>query len=285
MSATTKDMSMDQVDNQQIAIKVGEEMFAERRRIERRATTITWTLRLVTLTVFLGVWALASNRGWIDPLMISKPLDVMKAAISQLTDPTFWQDALSTFSGALVGLTIGSVLGILTGVVFTHVPVLERAASPFLTLCNSLPRPALAPIFILWFGLGFTPKALVAASVVYFLLLTATSGALRGIDHDINLLSRSLSLNPTQRFFKIELPSALPAIIGGLRLGAVYSVLGAVLSEMVGAYSGLGQRLVVMTNNFQVAESFAILLAMGVMAMSVDYAISHLERAVRRRTQ
>lgn len=276
---------MNDVENTRIAAEVGKEMFVERRKIRRRDFTITWMLRIVALVAFLALWVAASGRGWIDPLLISHPADVVRAAIEQVQDPTFWNDALSTFSGAMVGLAAGATLGIFVGVVFTHVPVLERASRPFLTLFNSLPRPALAPIFILWFGLGFTPKALVAASVVFFLLLTATSGALRAIDHDISQLGRSLSLTPLQRFFMIELPSALPSIIGALRLGAVYAVLGAVLAEMVGSYSGLGQRLVVMTNNFQVAESFAVLLAMGLMAMAVDHAISYLERIVRKRTQ
>ena len=88
-----------------------------------------------------------------------------------------------------------------------------------------------------------------------------------------------------QRFVKVEMPSALPSIVGALRLGAVYSVLGAVVSEMVGAYTGLGQRLVVLTNNFQVAESFAVLLAMGLLSMSLDYAISGLQRLVQSRTR
>ncbi|WP_286929977.1 MULTISPECIES: ABC transporter permease [Aeromicrobium] len=285
MSTTMENPPAHDVESASIAAAVGQEMFAERRRRERRALALTWTLRVVALVVFVGLWAMASNNAWIDPLLISHPKDVVVAAFNEVQDSTFWTDALSTFSGAMVGLAVGSVLGIFVGVVFTHVPVLERASGPFLTLFNSLPRPALAPIFILWFGLGFTPKALVAASVVFFLLLTATSGALRGIDHDVNMLGRSLSLTPWQRFRKIELPSALPTIIGALRLGAVYSVLGAVLAEMVGAYSGLGQRLVVMTNNFQVAESFAVLLAMGFMAMSLDFAISKLERVVRNRSK
>ena len=185
----------------------------------------------------------------------------------------------------MAGLTVGAVLGILSGVTFSRSPVIERAAGPFLTLVNSLPRPAFAPIFILWFGLGFGPKALVAASVVFFVLLTNTATALRGIDHDVDQLARSLSMTPVQRFVKVEMPTALPSIVGALRLGAVYSVLGAVVSEMVGAYTGLGQRLVVLTNNFQVAESFAVLLAMGLLSMSLDYAISGLQRLVKSRTR
>ena len=261
------------------------EILTERQQRRRRATTTVWLIRIGVLAAFVAVWQILSSRQVIDPLLISSPGEVAKGIGTQFTTASFWVDVVSTFSGAMAGLALGSVLGILSGIVFSKSEVLYRAAKPFLTLINSLPRPALAPLFILWFGLGFEPKALVAASVVYFVLLTNTTSALHSIDHDIDLLSQSMSMTAWQRFVKIELPSALPTIIGGLRLGAVYAVLGAVVSEMVGSYYGLGQRLVVLTNNFHVADSFAVLLAMGVMSMLLDYAISGVERLVRSRTR
>ncbi|GLW99386.1 ABC transporter permease [Microtetraspora sp. NBRC 16547] len=260
-------------------------IFAERRAARRKETILTWAIRIGVAAIFVSVWYVASSRKFIDPLLVSSPDEVISAFVTQLTEPRFWTDVASTFGGAMAGLVSGAALGILSGVALARWPVLDRAAGPFLTLANSLPRPALAPIFILWFGLGVAPKALVAASVVYFVLLTNTASALRGIDHDIDTLAKSLSMSPVQRFVKVEFPSALPTITGGLRLGAVYSVLGAVVSEMVGAYTGLGQRLVVMTNNFQVAESFAVLLAMGLMSTALDYTISALERLVRKRAR
>ncbi|MEV0702839.1 ABC transporter permease [Saccharopolyspora sp. NPDC050389] len=259
------------------------QIFAERRAERRRTSLLVWTIRIVGAAIIIGAWYIASHHGLINPLFISSPEQIAEGFVAQLGEPKFWVDVSATFGGAMAGLVAGGVLGIVTGVVFSRSNVIERAATPFLTLANSLPRPALAPIFILWFGLGFMPKALVAASVVYFLLLTSTLGALRGIDHDIMQLTESLSMSPVQRFFKIEMPSALPSIVGALRLGAVYSVLGAVLAEMVGSYYGLGQRLVVLTSNFQVAESFAVLLFMGILSMALDFAISGIEHIVKRR--
>ena len=260
-------------------------ILAERRRKRINEKLAVWALRVGVLAAFVLSWSFVSGQGIMDPTLISTPGDVGGAFVNQLSDDTFWTDVTATFSGAMVGLIAGSILGILAGVVFARVPVLHIAARPFLTLMNSLPRPALAPIFILWFGLGFGPKALVAFSVVFFVLMTSTMGALQGIDHDITQLTKSLGMTRKQRFFKIELPSALPSIVGGLRLGAVYSVLGAVVSEMVGAYTGLGQRLVVVTNNFQVAETFAILLAMGLLSMVLDVSISGLQKLVTKWTR
>lgn len=260
-------------------------ILAERRQSRIRRQLSVWALRIGALALFVFSWSLVTGQGIVDPTLVSTPGDVGTSFIKQLGDGTFWVDVAATFSGAMAGLVSGAVLGILAGVVFARVEVLHVAARPFLTLMNSLPRPALAPIFILWFGLGFGPKALVAFSVVFFVLMTSTMGALQGIDHDIKQLTKSLGMTRKQRFFKIELPSALPSIVGGLRLGAVYSVLGAVVSEMVGAYTGLGQRLVVVTNNFQVSETFAILLAMGLLSMVLDVSISGLQKLVTKWTR
>lgn len=255
-------------------------ILVERRRDRMNSRVWVWGLRLGIFVAFVAAWDLLVRGGLMDPTLVSQPKDVGLAFVFQLVDPTFWEDVFATFGGAMVGLAAGAVLGIISAVVFTRVPVLYTAVRPFLTLLNSLPRPALAPIFILWFGLGFTPKALVAFTMVYFLLLTSTMGALESIEHDISQLTKSLGMTKIQRFFKIEIPAALPSIIGGLRLGAVYSILGAVVAEMVGSYVGLGQRIVIATNNFQVAETFAILVAMGLLAMLVDMAISVLHKVV-----
>ena len=257
----------------------------ERRKSRINRALTVWALRIGVLAAFVALWSLVVSQGLMDETLISKPLDVATSFVLQLADSTFWVDVAATFSGAMVGLIAGAVLGILAGVVFVRVDVLHVAAKPFLTLMNSLPRPALAPIFILWFGLGFGPKALVAFSVVFFVLMTSTMGALQALDHDIKQLTTSLGMTKAQRFFKIELPAALPSIIGGLRLGAVYSVLGAVVSEMVGAYTGLGQRLVIVTNNFQVSETFAILLAMGLLSMALDASISGIQKLVTKWTR
>ncbi|MFE1083381.1 ABC transporter permease [Brevibacterium sediminis] len=255
-------------------------ILVERRRDRMNNRVAVWGLRAGIFVAFIAAWGLLVRGGIMDPTLVSRPTDVGVAFIAQLVDPTFWDDVLATFGGAMAGLAAGAVTGIILAVVFTRVPVLYTAVRPFLTLLNSLPRPALAPIFILWFGIGFTPKALVAFTMVFFLLLTSTMGALESIEHDISQLTKSLGMTKIQRFFKIEIPAALPSIIGGLRLGAVYSILGAVVAEMVGSYVGLGQRIVIATNNFQVAETFAILVAMGLLAMLVDMAVSGLHKVV-----
>lgn len=161
---------------------------------------------------------------------------------------------------------------------FARIPVLYRAIRPFMTIFNAFPRPAFAPIFILWFGLGTTPKVAVAITIVYFVLVLNTMAGIHSLNADIRFLSRSLRMSRSQLFFLVELPHAAPTIVAGLRLGAVYSVLGVVVSEIVAANQGLGQLLVQFTNQFAIADSFAVLILMAALAIVLDFAVSIVQR-------
>jgi len=255
-----------------------EAIMAEKVDKKRRDNTVVRILMLLALIVFVGGWQLVHDLGIIDPTFISQPFDVITAFWTIITGPDIWVDIWSTFSAAILGLIIGSALGIFAGIALARMPRLERALQPYLTMINALPRPALAPIFILWFGLGTTPKVMVAVSIVFFILLLNTSAGIRAVNDDIKFLSRTLAMNSGQRFWLIELPHALPSIVAGLRLAAVYAVLGVVVSEIVAASHGLGQVLVMYTNQFAIAQSFAVLGLMALMAIVLDFGVSLLQR-------
>ena len=124
----------------------------------------------------------------------------------------------------MLGLAIGSASGILSGLFLAEFPLFREVVRPIITLANALPRPALAPIFLVWFGLGVGSKVAVAVSIVYFLLLINTLAGVDGVDSDRMMLARTLRMSRLQRFRLLQLPTAGPSIIAGLRLGAVYGV-------------------------------------------------------------
>lgn len=154
----------------------------------------------------------------------------------------------------------------------------ERKIKDTLTIFNAFPRPALAPIFILWFGLGALPKITVAVTIVFFVLVLNTMAGIGSVGADVAFLSRALGMTSWQRFRLVELPHAMPTIVAGLRLGAVYAVLGVVVSEIVAANEGLGQLLVQYTNQFSIAELFAVLALMAALAIVLDFGISLIQR-------
>lgn len=249
-----------------------------RRRKKSRDTVLVAVIGVGILAAFTGAWEVAYLTGLVKPIFISDPQDVAAALWSLLTKAATWSGMLATFSAALGGLVAGAVLGIGWGIVLAHMPVLRRAMRPYLTVFNAFPRPAFAPIFIMWFGLGALPKVTVAVTIVFFVLLYNTMVGIMSVDPDIGFLSRSLGMTKWQRFRMVELPHAMPTIVAGLRLGAVYSVLGVVVSEIVAAHEGLGQLLVQYTNEFAIAASFAVLALMAFLAVILDLGVSLIQR-------
>ena len=249
-------------------------------RGRKRELWLSWTVRLTFAAAVLGAWALVARARLIDPLFISDPVGVAKALFANFADPSIWEDIWATASAAAGGLILGALTGIPAGIAFHTFPVVRRGLNPFVVMFNSLPRPALAPIFILWFGMGAYAKLAVSISLVFFVMLLNTFAGLAKVDPDIDQLARSLGMSRWQRFRHVDLMSALPTVIAGLRLSAVYSVLGVVVAEIVASYHGLGQRLTVDTNSMAIASAFAILFIMTVVAMILDYGVSLLERVV-----
>jgi len=248
----------------------------------RRRLLNVWMIRVAVLAVALSLWQVAANREWVPSQLVSKPTEVFRSFGDYFSTGDIWTDIWATFEASLLGLVIGGLLGILCGVVLAKNETLAQAFKPFITTLTALPRVALAPIFLVWFGLGVTPKVLVAASLVFFVLLLNTSAGVSNVDADIRFLSRSLAMTRWQRFKSVEFPSALPSIVAGLRLGAVYSVLGVIVSEMVASMAGLGQVLVTATTNLQMGRAFAVIVVITAIATALDLLVSIAERRIRR---
>lgn len=246
----------------------------------RRNRTTAWIVRAIVVVVFALAWWGLSATGLVNVNFVSTPWDVATRIGEMLVDPEVWYEIWHTFQAALLALAIGTALGVSCGLLFHRVPVLAKAFNPFITLFNALPRPALAPLFILWFGLGITAKVIVGVSIVFFILLLNTMAGMSMVDPDVRLLTDSLGPTRWQRFVHVELPTALPSIVAGLRLGAVYSVLGVVVSEIVAAYHGLGVLMVRAANSFDITGSMAVLVLMALCAMVLDFAVRLVQRRV-----
>lgn len=252
------------------------------RHSDRARLQTVWLLRGGVIVGVLGLWEALARLGVLSPQLTSMPSEVLAALGYYFTEGDIWTHVWATFVASAFGLLVGSVLGIASGVILGKSRTMERAFGPFVTTLNALPRVALAPIFLVWFGLGITPKVLVAASIVYFVLLVNTMAGLKNVDSDIAFLSKALAMGRIQRFRYVDFPSALPAITAGLRLGAVYSVLGVIVSEMVASQSGLGQVLVIATSNLQMDRAFAVIAVITAVATALDLLISLVDNRVRR---
>ena len=250
---------------------------AEKQAQAKSSTILVWIIRIAVAAVMIGGWQLIVAAGWVNEAIVSSPSAVWRYLVTTLPTAELWINLWSTLKATLAGLIAGSAVGIFCGILLFESDTLRRGLLPFITFLNSLPRPALAPIFILWFGLGIGSKVAVSVSIVIFVLLLNTMAGLQGANADHLFLSRSLGMSRLQRLRLIQLPAAVPVIVAGLRLATVYSMLGVVVAELVASEQGLGQLLIIATNSYNIAGAFGILVILGFLAMSLNSVVSFIE--------
>lgn len=240
-----------------------------RRRLRWSRTLINLG-RVALLVVLLGAWQLSADNGLVDPYFVSTPTEVAKFLGTYSTSGELWVNLQVTLRETLLGFVIGSVGGISVGLLLARFRVLDALLDPFLTVLNSLPRVALAPLFLLWFGLGTLSKVILAISLVFFILVINTRVGVRNVDPDLVTVGRLLGAREHQMFRSVILPGALPSILAGLRLGVIYALLGAVVGEMIAAEAGIGQQLTYFSGTFQTNGVIAMLIVLAAIAAILD---------------
>lgn len=229
------------------------------------------TLRLQLGRVAIGlafclVWWAAVEFGLVPVFHVSTPIAVAKYLVTAVPGELVGHSA-ATLGAMVTAFTLSAICGIGGGLLLVETPYLRKLLDPFLTGFNSMPRIALAPIFILWFGIGSTSKIALAFSLGFFIVLNSTIAGVRNIDPMLMRLSRTLGCTPTERFCKITLPWALPTVFAGLKLTLIYSFLGVVTSEMIASKSGLGYLVMYYSGIFRIDAVLGILVVMAVVSI------------------
>lgn len=249
---------------------------AEARGRRRNRATLVRVLQVLSVIVVLGLWEWAARSSVINTLFFSQPTAIGEFTIKNAAG--LWKDTLATLNATLVGFALGSLSGVATAFIITSIPLLDRVLQPWISVLMSIPRVALAPLFLLWFGITETSKIALAVSIVFFMVLVSTAAGLKTVAPDLLSLGQAFHATPWQRFRTILLPSCIPSIYAGLRLGVVTSILGVVSSEMVASSSGLGQRIVLYGQNFQSAGVFAVLVLLAAITAILSGAVAWSEQ-------
>lgn len=240
-------------------------------------------MHIVFLAIVLGVWEYAARRGWVDPTFVGQPSGIASFLWSNLlTGPKLWVELSWTLLGTFSAFLLGSVAALLAGFLFFTAPRVEKFLDPYLTALNAMPRIALAPLFILWFGLGVASKIAIGFSLVFFIVLASTVAAFRGLNQDHVTLTRTLGASPSQLFLFVTIPGAVPVIFSGLRLGLIYSMLGVVAGEIIAAEHGLGQTLAYLGSTFNMNGVMGVLLVLSLLGMLVTWSMTWLEKHLLR---
>ena len=244
--------------------------------------TFIWTARIALVIGFLGLWELGSRREWMDPVLFGQPSGIWTAVHEYLPSEEAMTALKATGSAIAIAFVIGSVSGTVAGLALGLSRTLDAIIGPFLAPINSIPRIALAPLFIAWFGLTMTSKVVLAVSIVFFILAENARSAVRSVDADQMMMAKVVGLKGWSLLYKVVLPSAVPTMFAGLRLTFTYSLLGVVASEMIAATAGIGQQIVLFSSSYRINTVFAILLELMVIAVVVNWIFSIVERRLLR---
>lgn len=249
----------------------------------RLVSDLTFTAaRLAILVAFLVLWELASRRGWIDPLLIGSPTKVFQAFGSYFGSTRAWTAFGDTAIAVVLAFVIGSAAGIGFGLLLGVSNVAERLLAPFLAPLNSIPRIALAPLFIVWFGLTTTAKVALGVSIVFFVAAENARAASRGVETELLVMGRVAGLSRASLIMKVIVPSAVPSIFAAERLAWVFALLGVIASEMIAAPTGVGQEIVYFSQSLQVNTVFAILIVLMAVSVVVNALFGLVERRLLR---
>lgn len=190
----------------------------------------------------------------------------------------FYPHILTTLAEALLSFVLGSLLGIVMGAAVIQFPLARRLVLPYVFGLQSVPKVALAPLFIVWFGLGIASKIVLGVLLTFFPLLINTAAGLASVDRDRIELMMSLRASRWKTFRLVQFPSALPFVFAGLEMAAVYSILGAVVGEFVGGQSGLGVLILNRNAVLDIAGSLAALVLLAVMGVALQIAVAAARR-------
>ena len=236
----------------------------------------------VTLGVFLLLlWQGASGR-LIDNFFISNPVDVGTRLAGWIKDGSLFVHIWATVYATVMGFIVGSVGGILLGVWLGVSPFTSRLLNPYLSALNALPKVALAPLFVLWFGLGIESKIALAAVLVLFLVFLNTYAGVREVDQDLIDGARLMKATRTQVIMKVIIPSATSWMFAGLKISVPYALIGAVLGEMIAANRGLGYLVQFSGSQFDTAGVFAVLLVIALLAVVLNFLVEIVQHRMQR---
>jgi len=234
--------------------------------------------RAALLVILIAVWQGAVAVGWANPAFISSPVAIAGSLWSLVAGGELLPHLATTLIEILIAFTLSVVLGVASALFLDRHDGVNRVVSPFLTAFNSMPRIALGPLFILWFGIGITSKVVLAFSLGYFIMLLSTLGGLKNVDRDLLLMSRLFGASELRLFRDVRAPWALPSIFAGLKLTLIYCSAGAVIGEMIAAKSGLGLLVQTFSGQFDVAGVMALILVVAFMVMALTSGLDALER-------
>ncbi|HLS46236.1 MAG TPA: ABC transporter permease [Ornithinicoccus sp.] len=241
-----------------------------------RALDASWRPLLV-LTGVVALWWLIVRLELVPQYLVPAPEDVVA---------TLWADRVLllehtwvTTQETLIGFVLAAVIGVVTAILLVYSPTAEKSLYPLILFAQVIPKIAIAPILVVWFGFGLTPKVILAVLIAFFPVVVSAVAGLRSVDPELLELSATMGASRWKTFVKIRFPSALPSLMSGLKVAVTLAVVGAVVGEFVGADRGLGYVLLLASGNLDAPLLFADLILMSAIGVVLFVLVEVLEAA------
>jgi len=245
--------------------------------LKRKLPNITnkiWSFSAIV--VILVVWQAVSSLGWIDSFMLPSPIQVVQAFIEEF--PTLMEHSVVTLTEAFVGLGLGILFGFVMAVLMDQFEAVYKAFYPLIVLTQTVPTVAIAPLLVLWFGYEMTPKVILIVITTFFPIAVGLLNGFRSADKDSIHLLRAMGAGRWQIFRYIKLPGAMSQFFAGLRISASYAVVGAVISEWLGGFSGLGVYMTRVKQAFSFDKMFAVIFLISIISLLLMKGVDYLQK-------
>lgn len=248
---------------------------ASRASRERRDRIMSVTFPALAIVGFVAAWEAASRLLSIPGYLLPAPSAI--ALSVQAHGGLLLKESVITTLEIVLGFGLSIVVGIPLALAIFLSPAFSRTVLPLLVSSQAVPKVAVAPLFLVWFGFSLLPKVLIAFLIAFFPVVINTAMGLAAIEREKVYLAQSMGLGPAATFFKIRLPNALPSIFAGLKISITLAVVGAVVGEFVGGQGGLGHLLLVANGNMDTALLFAGILALTILGVALYGIIAMIE--------
>src|SRR5437870_10241208 len=233
---------------------------------------------LILIVAVFVLWDVMIRIFRIPPYLIPAPWDVAKMLVAEW--PRLWRESLFTAYATLGGFGLSILLGIPIAMVIAYSRLVESFVYPLLVFSQSVPKVAIAPLFVVWFGFGIVPKVIAAFLLGFFPVVVATVQGFKSVEADVIDLARSMGASPFKVFLKFRLPTALPSIFSGLKVSVTLAVVGAVVGEFVGSNSGIGYVMQRSIGTFDLPTMFAALVILALLGVVLFWIVDRIERLV-----
>lgn len=263
------------------ARRVAEEPSAKRRPWGEMSGAAMLACQVALGLGLAGIWQALS--GWVvDDYFVSNPASIAQRLFKWTVDGSIFVHVAATVYATLLGFLIGTVGGLVLGVWLGLSPFTSRLLDPYLSALNALPKVALAPLFVLWFGIGIESKIALAAILVLFLVFLNTYSGVREVDQDLIDCVRLMRANRFQVLMKVIIPSTASWVFASLKISVPYALIGAVLGEMIAANRGLGYLVQFSGAQFDTAGVFAALVVIAVLAVVLNGVVGVFQKRAER---